>query len=345
MQESLDRSSTPARAEGEPAREGDNHRQLVSVVIPVFNESAVLPRLLERLEEVAEDLSSRYSFEFVLVDDGSTDGSLARLTELLENHPRLRVVELRRNYGQTAALQAGFERVSGEIVVSMDADLQHFPEEIPAFLEQIEAGNDVVCGWRHDRKEGPLRRWPSAVANKMLRAVTRLEVHDIGTTFRAYRREILDDVFLLGENHRFVPAFARMAGARIAEVKISNISRPTGASSYGLGRTLGVFLDLFVLYYFVRHLDRPVRIFGKVALALFSVGIVIAAWLLWLAVAHGVPSVRDHSGWFMLSIALLVISVQVMLTGVLAEVLARLYYEPGKRTPYRVRREWSGAAH
>ena len=204
-------------------------RTLVSVAIPVYNEEKVLPELVERLAQVADGPCSKYDFEFVFVDDGSRDGSLRVEKELIAKEPRLRVVELRRNYGQTAALQAGLDEARGDVIITMDADLQHFPEDIPPFLERIEAGCDVVCGWRKKRREGAVRRWPSRAANWMIRRISGLDIHDIGTTFRAYRREIVEDISLLGENHRFVPVFANSASRACTNV-------PGRRTSPGAGR-------------------------------------------------------------------------------------------------------------
>src|SRR4051794_17408783 len=209
-------------------------RPLVSVVLPVFNEAATLPQLFERLDAVASTLSPRYAFEFIVVDDGSRDRTVEAAERLAAVDERLRVVSLRRNYGQTAALQVGFEHATGDIVVSMDADLQHFPEDIPAFLVKIDEGYDVVCGWRADRQEGVARRWPSAAANWIVRLLTGLTVHDVGTTFRAYQGDLVRQLRLLGEHHRFIPVLAKNLGATITEVQIKNIERPVGASNYGL---------------------------------------------------------------------------------------------------------------
>jgi glycosyltransferase involved in cell wall biosynthesis len=275
------------------------------------------------------------------VDDGSSDKSLDIVKEWTRRESRLRLVELRRNYGQTSALQAALDLVEGDIIVSMDADLQHFPEEIPLFLKEIEAGNDVVCGWRHQRQEGLLRRLPSRIANAMIRQVSGLSIHDIGTTYRAYRREIIGDMHLLGEHHRFVPVFANAVGARIIEIPIQNIERPHGQSSYGLSRTFNVFVDLFFLYFFVRYLDRPIRLFGKIAFLAFAIGMTIEATLLVLWLRTGIPVVRDHSGWFLLGGSLLVASLQFLLFGSFGEILARVYFSTRNRTSYKIRTIWS----
>lgn len=329
----------PARPQA-PARDGEAARRLVSVVAPFYNESQSLDALVGRLVGVADALASRYRFEFVLVDDGSRDDSLAVALRLAESEPRLRVLELRRNYGQTAALQAGLDAADGDIVVSMDADLQHFPEEIPLFLERIEAGSDVVCGWRQRRMEGIARRWPSRAANWLIRKASGLTIHDIGTTFRAYRREVIRDVLLLGENHRFVPVFAKVAGARIDEIPIGNIERPHGASNYGISRTINVFIDILFLYFFVRYFDRPIRIFGKIALATFAVAAAISVALLAIWIDGGQAVVRERSGWFVSALILYLASLQFLIAGLMGEVLARVYFSAKDRSAYRVRNVW-----
>src|SRR5436190_8492013 len=185
---------------------------LVSLVAPVYNEAATLHEFMARLVAAAASLAGRYTFEFILVDDGSTDGTLELAKSLIARESRLRVVELRRNFGQTAALQAGLTAARGDLVVSMDSDLQHFPEDLPLFLNKIEEGYDLVCGWRHDRQEGVLRRWPSRVANLLIRLISGLRVHDVGTTFRAYRADLVHELQLVGEQHRFVPVLAALIG-------------------------------------------------------------------------------------------------------------------------------------
>lgn len=321
----------------EVAVAGTSTRPLVSVVVPLYNEERVVTELLERLARVADRLDDRYTFEFVFVDDGSTDGTVAVMKQLAVRESHVRIVALRRNYGQTAALQVGFEHAVGAIVISMDGDLQHFPEDIPIFLDRIEQGFDVVCGWRQKRREGIARRWPSAVANWITRKVTGLRIHDIGTTFRAYRAEVVHDLALLGENHRFIPIFARSVGARLTEVPIQNVERPVGRSNYGLSRTLNVLLDILFLAFYVHYLDRPIRLFGRIGLVTLAVAVVITAVLAQLYFAHQVSVVRDHSGWFMLALVLYVSGVQFLLFGVVSEILVRMYFYPQRSTPYHVR--------
>jgi glycosyltransferase involved in cell wall biosynthesis len=313
---------------------------LVSIVAPVFNEAATLQEFLDRLASVSRALESRYQFEFVLVDDGSVDGSLTLAKSLVASEPRLRVVELRRNFGQTAALQAGLAAARGQIVVSMDSDLQHFPEDLPLLLESIEQGHDLVCGWRFDRKEGVLRRWPSQAANWFIRAVSGLSIHDVGTTYRAYRADLVKQLHLLGEQHRFVPVLASLAGARVSEVKIRNIERPAGQSNYGLGRTVNVFLDILYLYFTRYYFTRPLKAFGKIGLVLIAVGVLISASLVGYSWATGTSTIRERGGWFLLSSLLMLGGLQTLLTGILAEILVRIYYQRGEQEA-TVRREWN----
>lgn len=317
-------------------------RALVSIVAPMFNEAGAIAEFIRRLVDVSRTLERRYRFEFVIVDDGSRDESLKIVTSLIAQEPRLRVIELRRNFGQTPALQAGLAHARGGIVISMDCDLQHFPEDIPLFLEQIEAGFDLVCGWRHDRQEGIGRRWPSRAANRLIRRVSGLQVHDVGTTFRAYRRDLIEHMLLLGEQHRFVPAIALMIGARITEVRIHNIERRSGASNYGIGRTFNVFLDILYLIFASRYFTRPLKAFGKIALLLGAAGTIIAAGLLFYSWGMGVGGVvRSHSGWVLFAILLELAALQIFMTGILAEILVRIYYSRTGDQGYVVRRQWS----
>jgi len=320
-------------------------KKLVSIVAPVYNEEKTIKEFIARLMSSTKPLSTQYNFQFILVDDGSTDASVAVMKQILNTENRMEIVELRKNYGQTSALQAGLDHAEGEIIISLDSDLQHFPEEIPKFLEKIEEGYDIVCGWRHKRQEGIIRRWPSKIANHLIRSISGLVIHDIGTTFRAYRAEIIRDIRLLGENHRFVPVFAKKAGARITELPIQNIERPQGKSNYGISRTLNVFFDLFFLHFYMKYFDRPIRIFAKLALFLFTFFGLIWMLLFLLSLTKGISGVvRAHSGWFILSMILLLSSLQLLMTGIIAEVLARLYYSGGtshsRNSTYRVRTVW-----
>lgn len=319
-------------------------KPLVSVVSPVYNEEGAVAELVRRIADTMGSLSDRYDFEIVLVNDGSRDGSLEAMKQCLEAEPHLRVLDLARNYGQTAALQAGVDAASGEILVTLDADLQHFPEEIPRFLLKLEEGFDMVCGWRHRRAEGVARRWPSRAANLLIRWISGLALHDFGTTFRAARTDLVRDLRLLGEFHRFIPVLAAQAGGRVTEIPIENIERPAGRGNYGLGRTQGVFLDLIVLLFLSRYIDRPMRAFGALGLLAFTAASTILAVLLGYAYLYDVPTAREHSGWLLVSVMLFLASVQVTLAGVMAEILVRVHYSVGDRRVYRVRHAWPPSA-
>ena len=325
----------------DPHRSSGDARPLISIVAPVYNEAATLPEFVRRIGVVCAALQQRYRAEIVLVDDGSKDDSLAVAKQLIDTEPRLRVIELRRNFGQTAALQAGLSCAHGDYIISMDSDLQHFPEDIPQFIQLGEEGYDLVCGWRKDRRENAMRRWPSRMANRLIRRVIGLEIHDFGTTFRLYRADLMAHIKLIGEEHRFVPALAHMVGAKITEVPIQNIERPVGVSNYGIGRTFGVALDILFLYFSRFYATRPLRVFGKVAAALFASGATIGIALLAISIATGEPTTRTRSGWFLLSAILGLSALQVLLTGILAEVVARIFYGTGSAESFVVRREWS----
>lgn len=314
---------------------------LVSIVAPVYNEAATLGEFAARLVAATGTLERRYQFEFILVDDGSTDSTLELAKGLIDVEPRLRVVELRRNFGQTAALQAGLSAARGDLVISMDSDLQHFPEDLPLFLNKIEEGYDLVCGWRHDRQEGVLRRWPSRAANLLIRLISGLRVHDVGTTFRAYRADLVHELQLVGEQHRFVPVLAALIGARVTEVKIQNIERPAGQSNYGLGRTINVFLDIMYLYFARFYFARPLKAFGKIGLMLIATGVAISGSLVIYSAVTSTSMLRERGGWFLLSSLLMLGGLQTVLTGILAEILVRIYYQSGQRQQAYVRREWN----
>jgi glycosyltransferase involved in cell wall biosynthesis len=331
----------PGGPGGKPPSAVASRRPLVSIIAPVYNEESVIEEFITRVIAAIGGLKDRYDFEIVLVDDGSRDRSLAIMKRFSRFDKRLRIIEMRRNYGQTPALQAGLDVARGDIFITMDSDLQHFPEEIPAFLEKLEEGFDCVCGWRHQRQEGVIRRWPSRVANWCLRRISGVQIHDFGTTFRSYRAEIARNIRLYGEFHRFVPVLCHLEGGRIVELPIKNIERPKGKSNYGLSRTIGVFFDLFLLHFLVSYLDRPMRAFGKIAAGCFGLGGLILSVLVVCAYLFGYSTFREHAGWFNLGAGLMLTSVQVMLTGILAELLIRVHFSQGERRVYHLRQEWN----
>ena len=255
-----------------------NHN--ISVVIPVHNEESHLLPLYDRLVRTLEALE--HPFEIVFVDDYSTDSSRELLKNLVESDGRLKAVLLRRNFGQTAALAAGFEHAAGDLIIAMDGDLQHAPEDIPALIAKIDDGYDIASGWRERRVDNLVtRRIPSRIANWLMARASGIELHDFGTTFKAYRAEVLDSVRLYGELHRFIPVLASIDGARIAEVPIQNVPRSEGKSHYGLSRTFRVLFDLITLQFLLRYLTRPMHFFGSLGLLCGGSGAAVFVFLLW----------------------------------------------------------------
>jgi glycosyltransferase involved in cell wall biosynthesis len=307
-----------------------------SIVIPFFNEQESIPQLYMKLTEVMDAIGEPY--EMVFVDDGSKDNSYKVLSDIYEHDRRVNVVRLRRNFGQTPALKAGFDFARGEIVISMDGDLQHDPEEIPRFLEKIEEGYDLVSGWRFQRKDHWLmRQVPSRAANWMMAKLSGIELHDFGTTFKAYRREILQEIQLYGELHRFIPALASSTGARIAEVPISNLERKSGKSNYGIGRTIRVFFDLIMVKFLLDYSTRPLQFFGLLGMAGSGSGALIAVILVVKKVFFHQHIMTEHGPLMMLSIALFVSGIQFISMGLLGEITSRTYYESQNKAIYALR--------
>jgi glycosyltransferase involved in cell wall biosynthesis len=308
---------------------------LLSVVIPVHNEENSLLPLYDRLVKVLETVGT--AFEIILVDDYSTDGSRELLTHLVDHDERLRVVFLRRNFGQSAALAAGFELSRGQTVIAMDGDLQHDPEDIPPLLAKMDEGYDVVSGWRANRVDAALtRRLPSRIANWLIAKASGVELRDFGTTFKAYRREVLKDIRLYGDLHRFIPVLASMQGARIAEVPIRNVPRAGGRSHYGLGRSFPVLFDILTIRFLVKYLTRPMHFFGSIGLACGTAGALILGGLL-VQKLRGIHIMVEHGPLLIAGAILVLTGIQMFCTGLIGEVLMRTYFESQRRPIYAVR--------
>src|SRR5215204_3503913 len=251
---------------------------MISIVIPIHNEEPAILPLYDRLTTVLETMNKPY--EILFIDDASTDRSFELLANLVETDGRLKVIRLRRNFGQTAALSAGFDEAQGDVIISMDGDLQHDPEDIPALLEKVEEGYDIASGWRKNRLDNAVtRKIPSRIANWLMSRASGIRLRDFGTTFKAYRAEILKDVNLYGELHRFIPALASFYGARIIEVPIKNVPRGAGRSHYGLSRTFKVFFDIITIKFLLTYFTRPMHFFGKYGLIGLGTGGMILAYL------------------------------------------------------------------
>lgn len=308
---------------------------MISIVVPVHNEEPSILPLYDRLTAVMDRIGEPY--ELIFVDDASTDRSFELLSNLVEIDGRMKVIRLRRNFGQTAALSAGFDEASGEVIISMDGDLQHAPEDIPALLEMIEQGYDIASGWRKNRVDSlMLRKIPSRIANWLMSQASGVNLHDFGTTFKAYRAEILKDVNLYGDLHRFIPALASFYGARIVEVPISNINRPSGSSHYGLGRTFRVLFDILTIKFLLTYFTRPMHFFGKFGLIGLLTGGGILAYLAGFKLLGG-DLVQEHGPLMVAGAILLLGGIMMFSTGLLGEMMMRTYFESQGRRIYAVR--------
>ena len=307
----------------------------LSLVVPVYNEEENLPLLFDALHAALD--ATPLSWELILVDDGSTDGSPAALKTLAERDPaHVRLVLFRRNFGQTAAIAAGIDHSSGERVVLLDADLQNDPADIPLLLEKLDEGYDVVSGWRKDRKDAWLTRTlPSNAANWLISNVTGVHLHDYGCTLKAYRREALSGFRLYGEMHRFIPVFAHSVGARIAELPVRHHPRRFGKAKYGLERTVKVVLDLFTVKYLLAYSSKPIYLFGGAGMALIAFSFLTLLLLLVRRLWVGTPVLT--SPFFIIGVMFAILGFQSILMGLIAEMLVRTYHESQEKPTYRVR--------
>jgi glycosyltransferase involved in cell wall biosynthesis len=308
-----------------------------SIVVPFHNEQDNATELYDRLKAVMEAVGE--PFELVFVDDGSSDATFGLLRDIASVDSRVVVVKLRRNFGQTSALAAGFNHASGEYVIAMDGDLQHEPTDIPRFLAKLDEGYDIVSGWRQARPESlVLRRIPSRCANWLMAKLSDVDIHDFGTTFKAYRRDILDQVPLYGELHRFIPALASWQGASICEVPITCGERVAGASHYGISRTFRVFFDLMTIRFLLRYLSRPLHFFGTAGMSGIFVGGVVGLWLAISKMIWHTDTMAEHGPLMIFAVVLILGGVQLLGLGLLGELLVRHHYQPEQRKPYSVDR-------
>ena len=306
-----------------------------SIVVPVFNEEGSAATLYVMLTQVMRALGEPY--EIVFVDDGSSDRTPAILADIHGADSCVRVVTLRRNFGQTPALKAGFDAARGEVIIAMDGDLQHDPTEIPSFIEKLDEGFDIVSGWRYERKDTWLtRRLPSRIANWAMAKLSGVPLHDFGTTFKAYRREIIQNLPLYGELHRFIPALAAWSGARITEIPVTNPPRQHGKSKYGLSRTFRVFLDLLSTKFWLDYSTKPMHFFGFFGVAATGAGILTGSLLLFQKVIARAVFASNATLTFA-TIALILAGGQMMCLGLVSEMLSRTYYESQKKPIYVTR--------
>src|ERR1700723_380509 len=315
-----------------------------SLVVPFHNEQESVVELHRQLSDV---MTGKFEpVEFIYVDDQSSDATPQLLTKIAQEDPRVAVLRLKRNYGQTTALAAGFDFASGDIIISMDGDLQHDPAEIPMMLETMEkTGADIVSGWRQKRVDNYImRRLPSRVANWMMAKLSGVDIHDFGTTFKVYRRETIKDIRLYGEMHRFIPALAALNGAKIVEVPIKNIVRPGGKSHYGISRTLRAFFDLLTIRFLLRYMTRPLHFFGPPGLLGMITGAAILFVLSLEKMFWGVSIFVQHGPLLILGMMLSLFGVQLLAMGLVGELLMRTHFESRVEPMYRVERVTGASA-
>ena len=311
-----------------------NITQFISIIIPVFNESESIGYLLDEVLNVMQ--KNNLNFELIVVNDGSNDNTSIVLDDLSIKIQELSVISLRKNYGQTAAMAAGFDHSKGEIVITLDGDLQNDPYDIPTLITHINAGYDLVCGWRYERKDKLInRRIPSQIANKLIANVTGLRLHDYGCSLKAFKKEILNDIKLYGELHRFLPVLANIEGAKIKEIKVNHRSRKYGSSKYGIDRTFRVLMDLLTVWFMTKFLTRPMYGFGFVGIISILISLGMTSYLFIIKILG-----EDIGNRPMLMFALIlgIAGVQLFSFGLLGELLIRTYHESQNRPIYRVRK-------
>lgn len=319
----------------------------LSVVIPVYNEEESLPALMAELHGALDPTGLRY--EIILVDDGSRDRSFPIMKAMAADDPALTVIRFRRNFGQTAALQAGLDAARGELIATMDADLQNDPRDIPMMIETLQSGldgegYDMVAGWRADRQDAFInRRLPSIIANRLISRTTKVRLHDYGCTLKLMRRALAKEIRLYGEMHRFIPAVASWIGATVAEVKVNHRARQFGTSKYGIGRTTRVILDLITVRYIQSYLVKPMQVFGLWGIFSGLAGFGICTWLALHKIINGAP-IADRP-MLLLGILLIVVGVQLVSLGLIADILQRTYHEAQRKPTYHVRTQIRGAGH
>jgi len=307
----------------------------ISIVLPILNEEKNLEELHSRLTESLAKLNREY--EIIAIDDGSTDGSFEVLKRIHERDPRLKVIKFRRNFGQTAAISAGFNHARGDIIITMDSDLQNDPDDIPRLLDKMDEGYDVVSGWRADRKDKFIsRRLPSILANKLIARMTGVKLHDFGCTLKAYRKEVTDNIDLYGEMHRFIPALAKWVGAEIAEMKVKHHPRKHGKSKYGISRTTRVVLDLMTVKFLLTFSTRPIQIFGRLGMGSGVLGFLICLYLSIMKLFFKM-SLLERMPMLLLGILLILVGVQLISMGLLGEIMVRTYHESQRKPIYTIK--------
>ncbi len=313
--------------------------QLVSFVVPIYNEEENVALLYNELSDVAKE--GKLNAEFIFIDDGSRDLTLEKLKEATRQDKRVKIVELRRNFGQTAAMSAGFDYAEGSLVVTMDGDLQNDPHEVPKMIDKLNEGYDIVCGWRKNRQDKVLSRIiPSMIANKIISKTTKVELHDYGCCLKVFRSEIVKNIKLYGEMHRFIPAVASQMGVRMVEVPVNHRARQFGTSKYGISRTVRVVLDLLTVQFLLGFATRPLHLFGLIGIGSSFLGSSLLSYLAFERLFLGVP--LSNRPILLLGVMLVLIGLQFICSGLLAEVMVRTYHESQGKKIYSVRSVFKG---
>jgi len=306
----------------------------LSIVIPVYNEKESVAHLYSGLNKTLSKLKIKY--EVILIDDGSTDGTHEELKKINRKNSFYKIIRFRRNFGQTSAMSAGFHYSSGEVIITLDADLQNDPKDIPAILEKLDEGYDIVSGWRRERKDKAVsRRFPSIVANKIISRLSGVYLHDYGCTLKAYRKEVIENIELYGEMHRYIPAVASRMGVSVTEIPVTHHSRKYGRSKYGISRTIRVILDIITIKFLLSYSQRPIQIFGLLGLLSGTAGFIITAYLIIMRIFFD-QSLADRP-LFILSIFMIFIGIQLITMGLLAEINMRIYHEAQDKPTYVIR--------
>lgn len=306
----------------------------LSIVIPIYNERESVDRLYKELDKSLLKLDIEY--EVIFIDDGSTDGTYNKLLEIHKKNSSYKIIRFRRNFGQTSAISAGFNYSRGDAIITLDADLQNDPQDIPVMLNKLNEGYDIVSGWRKNRKDKAItRRFPSVIANKIISKLTGVYLHDYGCTLKAYKREVVKNIELYGEMHRYIPAVASWMGVKVAEIPVTHHSRKFGKSKYGISRTIRVILDIITIKFLLSYSQRPIQIFGLVGLFSGTVGSIITAYLIIMRIFFN-QGLADRP-LFILSIFMIFIGIQLITMGLLAEITMRIYHEAQEKPTYVIK--------
>ena len=307
---------------------------MISITIPIYNEHGAIEALFAKIKEVMDRLGRPW--EVIFVNDGSTDGSAALLNQIASANPEAKVIHFRRNFGQTAAMMAGFDHASGDIIIPMDGDYQNDPEDIPKMLAKLDEGFDVISGWRRDRQDNAIQRnFPSMLANRLISAISGVQLHDFGCSLKAYRREVIEGVRLYGEMHRFLPIYTRWHGARITEIPVNHFARRTGKSKYGLERVIKVILDLMVVKFLDRHQQKPMYVFGMCGVLSLAAAFGFGLWALGLLIFAHKPLITTPVPSFCL--LSFMAGGLCILMGLLAEMITRTFFESQGKSIYMVK--------